>query len=140
MKDPFVDQAANAPLVLGGVCAACDKIVCVSPSCSLFYARRICATCCARLKDALPVELKMELSRLEPRTPAEGEEDEGRSVHENQAGSAEKEGGDDRGEATDRHDQEQRHQQQTRTPPEKQRGVDAIDRYREAMESARPPR
>ena len=28
MRDPFVDQAANAPLVLGGVCGACDKRVC----------------------------------------------------------------------------------------------------------------
>ena len=50
MRDPFVApprdrKSARSPLCLGAPCRLCGRAVCSLPSCSLFYAVRMCRTC-----------------------------------------------------------------------------------------------
>lgn len=58
MRDPLAGDTAR-PVVLGGACAACERLVCASPRCSLFYAKRICTDCLQRpeIRAQLPQEV-----------------------------------------------------------------------------------
>jgi len=43
LPDPF--SLSRTPLLVGARCSLCDKDVCASPKCSLFYCRRFCGAC-----------------------------------------------------------------------------------------------
>jgi hypothetical protein len=65
VRDPLGDMAH--PVCIGAACAACSKPVCAMPSCSLFYAKRICVACAhtPAVQKQLPPELLSSIAPLQ---------------------------------------------------------------------------
>lgn len=61
MKDPFVD--GKRCIILGAHCSMCNKSVCVSNDCSIFYSKRLCATCVEKHLYDLPKEIQKEIAK-----------------------------------------------------------------------------
>ncbi|KOB73456.1 hypothetical protein OBRU01_10720, partial [Operophtera brumata] len=58
MKDPFSPPGKGEILVIGSDCAICDKPVCISKDCSLFYIKSYCLDCANKHYETFPVEIK----------------------------------------------------------------------------------
>uniref|UniRef100_S4NLM1 Cysteine-rich DPF motif domain-containing protein 1 n=1 Tax=Pararge aegeria TaxID=116150 RepID=S4NLM1_9NEOP len=57
MKDPFSPPGKGEILVLGGDCVMCQKAVCISKQCSIFYLKTYCLECVRNSIDKFPTEL-----------------------------------------------------------------------------------
>lgn len=57
MKDPFSPPGKGEILILGADCAICDKAVCVSKECSIFYLKTYCLKCVQNSMDKFPKEV-----------------------------------------------------------------------------------
>eukprot|EP00698_Gefionella_okellyi_P001021 TRINITY_DN10885_c0_g1_i1.p1 TRINITY_DN10885_c0_g1~~TRINITY_DN10885_c0_g1_i1.p1 ORF type:complete len:279 (+),score=2.06 TRINITY_DN10885_c0_g1_i1:73-909(+) len=76
LRDPYVTEAPR-PICLGGTCSICNKCVCVSAKCSVFYTKRFCLPCVRKNASEFPAEVTKEAlsapDRLPPpRPPARG--------------------------------------------------------------------
>lgn len=45
MKDPFSPPGKGQCLMIAGDCSMCNKSVCCSSECSIFYVKRFCMSC-----------------------------------------------------------------------------------------------
>ncbi|KAJ1528719.1 hypothetical protein ONE63_007112 [Megalurothrips usitatus] len=45
MRDPFSPPGKGQCLLIAGDCSLCNKAVCCSSECSLFYTKRFCISC-----------------------------------------------------------------------------------------------
>nr|CAD7433507.1 unnamed protein product [Timema monikensis] len=63
MKDPFSPPNKNQFLLLGSDCHLCNKQVCQSQNCSLFYSKRFCQTCAADNIGYFPVQIQQKLKK-----------------------------------------------------------------------------
>lgn len=61
MKDPFSPPGKGEILVLGGDCDLCQKPVCISKQCSMFYLKTYCLECVRSSLDKFPPELTSKL-------------------------------------------------------------------------------
>ena len=63
--DPFLENKSRNYLILGSRCNRCQKMICVSSKCSLFYyTKRFCINCAAEYVDEFPNEIKTELVKI----------------------------------------------------------------------------
>jgi hypothetical protein len=68
--DPFAQNKYSNYLILGSNCVTCNKMVCVSSECSIFYyKKRFCIKCASQYlnndsADEFPIEIKAELLKL----------------------------------------------------------------------------
>ncbi|ESO00108.1 hypothetical protein HELRODRAFT_83641 [Helobdella robusta] len=58
MRDPFTNER-NSYIILGSHCSSCQKVVCVSTDCSLFYCQRYCLPCSLENFDVFPKEIQV---------------------------------------------------------------------------------
>lgn len=58
MKDPFSPPGKGEILVLGADCNICEKSVCISKNCSIFYHKTYCLDCAYQNVDSFPIEIK----------------------------------------------------------------------------------
>ncbi|XP_073423796.1 cysteine-rich DPF motif domain-containing protein 1 isoform X1 [Dendrobates tinctorius] len=61
-RDPFMPDKEKF-LILGSPCSLCQRVVCVSTDCSLFYSKRFCLPCVTKNKDAFPPEIQQDLDK-----------------------------------------------------------------------------
>lgn len=62
MRDPFRGDGKNGlPLILGGKCRSCGKVVCVG--CSTFYSARFCDDCALGSLSEFPAEVGVKVSQ-----------------------------------------------------------------------------
>lgn len=61
MKDPFSPPGKGEILILGSDCASCEKPVCISKECSIFYLKTYCLDCALRDVDSFPIEIRLKL-------------------------------------------------------------------------------
>lgn len=61
MRDPFTDESKC--IILGSHCAICNRVLCVSQGCSIFYLKRFCLECVNANKDQFPAEINLELKK-----------------------------------------------------------------------------
>lgn len=59
MKDPFSSEMGM--ISLGSHCSSCQKSVCASGDCSIFYTKRFCLPCVQNKIEEFPVEIQQEL-------------------------------------------------------------------------------
>lgn len=64
MKDPFSPPGKGEILVLGSDCALCDKPVCISRECSVFYLKTYCLDCANKNIETLPLEIRSRIVQL----------------------------------------------------------------------------
>lgn len=64
MKDPFSPPGNGEVLILGADCAICEKIVCISKQCSIFYLKMYCMQCVQDSIDLFPTELTKKMKKL----------------------------------------------------------------------------
>lgn len=64
MKDPFSPPGKGEILVLGADCAGCDKPVCISKECSVFYLKMYCLGCAQKSIDDFPLEIKSKILQI----------------------------------------------------------------------------
>ncbi|XP_051977096.1 cysteine-rich DPF motif domain-containing protein 1 [Xyrauchen texanus] len=62
MRDPFSPDKEKF-LVLGSKCCVCNKMVCVSTDCSLFYTKRFCLPCVRNHIHQFPEQIQNELAK-----------------------------------------------------------------------------
>ncbi|XP_075458840.1 cysteine-rich DPF motif domain-containing protein 1 [Ascaphus truei] len=62
MKDPFTPNKEKF-LILGSQCSVCERPVCVSTECSLFYSRRFCLPCVIQHREEFPPEIQQDLDK-----------------------------------------------------------------------------
>lgn len=63
MKDPFSPPNKNQFLLLGSECSLCNKAVCQSPNCSIFYTRRFCRSCAEENMEHFPAAVQIKLKK-----------------------------------------------------------------------------
>ncbi|XP_078474643.1 cysteine-rich DPF motif domain-containing protein 1 isoform X2 [Lampetra planeri] len=61
-QDPFETERGQL-LVLGSNCSLCQRVVCTSQDCSLFYTRRFCLECIKQHISEFPAEIQFELKK-----------------------------------------------------------------------------
>lgn len=64
MKDPFSPPGKGEIMVFGADCAICNKPVCISKECSLFYLKTYCLSCVYDSIDKFPTEIKSKIAQL----------------------------------------------------------------------------
>ncbi|KAJ0173739.1 hypothetical protein K1T71_010888 [Dendrolimus kikuchii] len=64
MKDPFSPPGKGEILVLGADCSVCDRPVCVSKHCSLFFVKTFCLDCAKTSIHTFPIEIKNKVVQL----------------------------------------------------------------------------
>ncbi|KAI5643122.1 cysteine-rich domain-containing protein [Phthorimaea operculella] len=69
MKDPFSPPGKGEILVLGSDCQLCEKQVCLSKTCSVFYGKTYCLDCVHKSLDKFPVEIRSKLNSTETLVP-----------------------------------------------------------------------
>lgn len=62
-RDPF--DPGLQPLILGSHCSSCNKVVCVSATCSIFYCKRFCLDCVRSNPDEFPAQV-LQVSSMHP--------------------------------------------------------------------------
>ncbi|KPJ18089.1 UPF0595 protein CG11755 [Papilio machaon] len=62
MKDPFSPPGKGEVLMLGADCAICDKPVCISKECSIFYMKLFCINCAKQSLEKFPVEIQSKIN------------------------------------------------------------------------------
>lgn len=62
VRDPF--SASAGMITLGSDCSKCNRTVCLSVGCSLFYWKRFCMDCVQSHIGEFPVEIKKHLDQL----------------------------------------------------------------------------
>ncbi|XP_041348313.1 cysteine-rich DPF motif domain-containing protein 1-like [Gigantopelta aegis] len=68
MKDPFSTEGGI--ITLGSHCSLCQKPVCLSNECSLFFTKRFCIDCAKLHMSEFPIEIKQELLRKHKKDPS----------------------------------------------------------------------
>lgn len=63
MKDPFSPPGKGEVLMLGADCAICNKAVCISKECSIFYTKLFCFSCAKNSIEQFPVELRNKINQ-----------------------------------------------------------------------------
>uniref|UniRef100_A0A2C9KLZ3 Cysteine-rich DPF motif domain-containing protein 1 n=1 Tax=Biomphalaria glabrata TaxID=6526 RepID=A0A2C9KLZ3_BIOGL len=59
LKDPF--SSSGGFVTVGGLCSMCNRDVCLSNGCSLFYTQRFCTNCSVKHIQEFPHELQQEI-------------------------------------------------------------------------------
>ncbi|CAK1583473.1 unnamed protein product [Parnassius mnemosyne] len=63
MKDPFSPTGKGEILMLGSDCSICDRPVCISKDCSIFYKQIFCLNCAQNSIEKFPVEIKVKINQ-----------------------------------------------------------------------------
>lgn len=63
MKDPFSPPGKGEILILGADCVMCNKTVCISKQCSIFYFKTYCVECVQNSLDKFPIEITNKLKK-----------------------------------------------------------------------------
>lgn len=63
LKDPFSSPNQKSFLFLGSHCCLCNKMVCQSQECSLFFSKRFCLNCAHSNSREFPFEIQQELNK-----------------------------------------------------------------------------
>ena len=63
MKDPFSPPGKGEVLILGADCAICERTVCISKECSIFYLKMYCLQCVQNSIDIFPIELTKKIKK-----------------------------------------------------------------------------
>lgn len=63
MKDPFSPPNKHQVLLLGSDCCLCNKAVCQSPDCSIFYTKRFCRSCALENFEHFPTAVQLKLNK-----------------------------------------------------------------------------
>lgn len=62
-KDPFVPKDQRLFLLLGSHCSVCNKSVCQSKNCSIFYIKRFCINCAKSHYSTFPKQIQKDIQK-----------------------------------------------------------------------------
>lgn len=64
MKDPFSLPQKRQVLIIGAKCSMCERNVCMSPKCSLFFSKRFCKHCALKNITYFPTQVQLKVKKI----------------------------------------------------------------------------